>query len=127
MTELTKSEFEIMKILWEADRDLMLMEILPLAEQKYHKVWKRQTVSTFLSHLIEKGVALSYRRGRYFYYRPLAKEEDYKLTELKSTVDFWCNGSVSNLVSTLCRRENMSEERLAKIEEMLNDLELMDQ
>lgn len=126
MTELTKSEFEIMKILWEADHDLILTEILPLAEEKYHKVWKRQTVSTFLSHLIEKGVAESYRKGRYFYYRPIAKEEDYKLTELKNTVDFWCNGSVSNLVSTLCRRENVSEESLAKIEEMLNDLESMD-
>ena len=121
--ELTKSELEIMKILWQADHDLLLSEILPLIEEKYNKRWKRQTVSTFLSHLIEKGVADSDRKGRYFYYRAIVTEDSYKLNEINNTVNFWCNGSVKNLISALCDQEKLSLSQSEKIERILDELD----
>lgn len=110
LNRLTNSECEVMKILWEADHDLTLQEILPIAEELFSKKWKRQTVATFLSHLIKKGIIESYRIGRYFYYRVIIPMEVYKEYVTADLIDFWYNGSSSDLLASLYHNDTISEE-----------------
>ena len=59
--ELTKSEKEIMNIIWDAQSPLMIQEILDEVKKRYDKEWRPQTLSSFLRSLVGKGL-LDYNR-----------------------------------------------------------------
>lgn len=69
---LTESEKITMKCVWDIGDGARLSRIMTLANDKYGKEWKPQTVSTFLGKLVRKGFVEQYRDGRYFYYRILS-------------------------------------------------------
>lgn len=119
---LTSSEFEVMKAVWDGDHDLTLQEILDYCCEKYNKQWKRQTVATFLSHLISKGVAESYRVGRYFYYKPIIDEKHYKELETQKMIDFWYKGSVAELLASLSEYDSLPKDKAAKLAELVKEL-----
>lgn len=120
---LTASEFEVMKVVWDSDHDLTLQEILAETDVRYEKNWKRQTVATFLSHLIKKGVCESYRIGRYFYYKPVVDENVYKNAETQHMLDFWYNGSMENLLSALCKHKDFQDGNLSEIKKAISKIE----
>ena len=52
---LTESEKITMKCVWDIGDGARLSRIMTLANDKYGKEWKPQTVSTFLGKLVRKG------------------------------------------------------------------------
>ena len=78
---------------------------------------------TFLLHLIEKGYLRSYRQGRVFYYVPLVKEEDYKNEQTKMFLDFWFEGSPSDMIASLSDQKELSKEEVEKIKELAAKLD----
>ena len=71
LENLTDCEQLVMKTVWDAEEELSLMEVMQRVNDKYHKEWKPQTVSTFLARLVRKGYLRHYRQGRgvLFYHR----------------------------------------------------------
>ena len=53
--KISDCEEMIMKILWESEDDLNLMEVTNRVSTRYGKIWKLQTVATFLTRLKSKG------------------------------------------------------------------------
>ena len=96
---LTDCESVVMKCLWDAEQDISLMDIMDTLATKYHKEWKRQTVSTFLLHLINKNFVTSYRVGRVFYYRIEIPLDTYMKKVTTEFMDFWYDGDVAKLNS----------------------------
>lgn len=119
MEFMTDCEEIVMKSVWDAKKDVSLQEIMKDLETRFNKKWKRQTISTFLLHLIEKGYVKSYRQGRVFYYVPLVKEEDYKKEQTTKFLDFWFESSPSGLIASLYDNKAISEEEKAKILEII--------
>ena len=72
---LSESEMEIMRVIWDAGEPVTAVWLL---EVFAHKGWKIQTVSTFLSRLVEKGVLSVERRGRSNFYTPAVTEQGYQ-------------------------------------------------
>ena len=56
--------------------------------------WKSQTMSTFLSRLVDKGALTATRDGRTNKYTPRISPEDYKLMEAQHVLDGLYQGSV---------------------------------
>lgn len=123
MDLMTDCEQIVMKSVWDAGKDVSLQEIMKDLETRFHKVWKRQTISTFLLHLIEKGYLRSYRQGRVFYYVPLVKEADYKSEQTKMFLDFWFEGSPSGMIASLSDMKELSKEEVEKIKELAAKLD----
>lgn len=98
---LTDCEKIVMKTIWDAGKDISLMEIMAAAEKRYSRNWKRQTVSTFLLHLIQKGYLTSYRVGRVFYYHEEIPIEEYKELVTKEFMDFWYDNSLADFQKTM--------------------------
>lgn len=121
--DLTKSEIDVMRILWNAGEDLSLQEILKRTEDVYQKQWKRQTLSTFLTHLIDKGMLQSYRIGRVFYYRVIVDKDEYKRLTAKHVLDYWYDGSKSDFVAALFKNEKMTKEKKDKVRELIDELD----
>ncbi|MGN0266128.1 MAG: BlaI/MecI/CopY family transcriptional regulator [Lachnospiraceae bacterium] len=118
MDMMTDCEQIVMKSVWDAGKDVSLQEIMKDLETRFHKMWKRQTISTFLLHLIEKGYLRSYRQGRVFYYVPLVKEEDYKEEQTKLFLDFWFEGSPAGMIAALTEKEELSSDEISRIKEL---------
>ena len=100
MTEranLTDCEQIVMKSVWDAGRDVSLMEIMAAVQERYKRNWTRQTVSTFLLHLIQKGYLTSYRVGRVFYYHQEVELAGYKKQLTAEFLDFWYDNSLEEL------------------------------
>ena len=99
MEKLTDCEELVMKTVWDADEELSLMEIMQRVNDKYHKEWKPQTVSTFLARLVSKGYLRHYRQGRVFFYQILVPLEDYKSRLTEDFINFWHKESTGSTIS----------------------------
>ncbi len=111
---LTESEKVTMKCVWDLGDGARLAHIMGLANEKYKKDWKPQTVSTFLGKLVRKGFLEQYRDGRYFYYRILISKHLYRTQMLKDDVEFWDDGDMEIYCSELLDRKTFtsSERRI---------------
>lgn len=101
---LTACEQLVMKTVWDAERELGLMEITRGVNDTFGKDWKPQTVSTFLARLVKKGYLESYRQGRVFFYRILISQENYVREMAEQFIAFWHQGSEEAFLASLKKR-----------------------
>ena len=64
MELMSDSEKEIMKLIWDHGGVITISELLDQIDQT-GKDWKRTTVRTFISRLIDKGMLISQKEGRH--------------------------------------------------------------
>ena len=117
--KLTDCEELVMKCVWDAGKDLSLVETMALLKDNYGKNWKRQTISTFLLHLIQKGFLTSYRVGRVFYYHQEIDLESFRRQQTEDFLKFWYDGSVQTLFSNLQEQGILKEEEKENIKKLL--------
>ena len=109
----------IMELLWrdgEAGSNAITEEI----EDKLN--WSRQTVRTYLTRLMEKGLIdarkINERVLRYF---PIVSREEYAADKAKSL----CNkyyGNISQMVAGIVDNENISESDLNELENLIKQM-----
>jgi BlaI family penicillinase repressor len=86
---LTPAEKLVMRIIWLSDRELVLNEILRACNEQYGKNWKSQTVSTYLSHLVQKEYLCMERNGKYCQYKPIVTVKEYLRYDAGNFSDYW--------------------------------------
>lgn len=116
---LTESEKIIMKCVWDLGDGARLAHIMEIANGKYKKNWKPQTVSTFLGKLVKKGFLEQYRDGRYFYYHILVAKHDYRCRMIKEDLQFWNDGDIEEFAEELMDKNTFSEEQRKEITEVI--------
>lgn len=122
MEKLSESEEMVMRCLWESDRPLGLSEVIT-ACQSYERGWKPQTVSTFLSRLVQKGYVDTRKRNRGNVYFPRIEQEAYLNDQMQAMLDFWGKPSIRALASAFGRSQAIGPEDLRELRAMLDDLD----
>jgi predicted transcriptional regulator len=107
---------ELMEVIWECDPPVTSTELLRIFAGR-GKEWKAQTISTFLSRLIDKGVLEATRDGRTNKYVPVLLPKDYKLAEAQHVLDGLYQGSVKNLIAALYDGDKLSDEDIAELKQ----------
>lgn len=115
--DLTKSELEVMEVLWQAGRPLSKTEILTMSE---NKTWKDSYIHLMLKSLLEKKAIVEagrVRTGKTFgrLFSPKISCEEYYAKNV-------FNGGKERLpilFSALVRSEDLSPELIDQLEEML--------
>ncbi len=118
---VTESEYELMKILWSSKEAMTIGEIhrrLPESESK----WSKNTVATLLVRLSEKNIIAYDKKGKYHYYYPVLRENEYSLSETKSFLSKMFGGSVKNMMASLYSNKELSKEEIDELREFF-DLE----
>lgn len=117
--ELTKSEMEIMDVLWESGQPLSRSDLLERSEEK---TWKDSSVHILLNGLLQKGaireaglVKRSKTYGRVF--SPTMSREEYFATTIFSHRH---KPEIVGLFAALLRREDISQEDLQKISDLVS-------
>ncbi|MBU5356218.1 BlaI/MecI/CopY family transcriptional regulator [Paenibacillus silvae] len=116
----SETELELMEVIWSCTPPVTSSELLDMFKEK-GKAWKAQTISTFLSRLVDKGALAVTRQGRTNYYEPLLQPEDYKLQKTKTVLDGLFQGSVKNLVSAMYDGDKLSEEDIVELKKWLSE------
>ena len=118
--ELTKSEMQIMDVLWAADEPLSRADLLERSEEKS---WKDSSVHILLNGLLQKGaireagfVKRSKTYGRTF--SPTLTREEYFATTIFSHRH---KPQIVGLFAALLKRPDISAEQLAAIEKLVQD------
>ncbi|MGE7825710.1 BlaI/MecI/CopY family transcriptional regulator [Paenibacillus sp. NPDC093718] len=114
--KLSDTEMELMEVIWECTPPVTSTELLALFAQRGRE-WKAQTISTFLSRLVDKGALTATRDGRTNKYTPRISPEDYKLMETQHVLDGLYQGSVKNLISALYDGEKLSDEDIVELKQ----------
>lgn len=104
---LSESEMEIMQVIWRSGTPMTTASLLHLFA---HKGWKAQTMSTFLTRLVEKGVLGAERRGKTNFYSPVLTETEYHSQEARQLVDDKYHGSVLDFLAAFYGGGKLSRE-----------------
>lgn len=117
--ELTKSEMEIMDVLWGSEKPLSRADLLARSEEK---TWKDSSVHILLNGLLQKGaiqeaglVKRSKTYGRVF--RPTITREEYFAATIFSHRH---KPDIVGLFEALLRREDITQEDLAEISALIS-------
>lgn len=98
---LTASESVIMKVIWNANDDIALQNLIEVLNSEHGKNYARTTVVTFLLKLEAKGYVRTYKKGKNSYVHALKSMEGYKDKLLNEMIDFWYGGNVAALQEKL--------------------------
>jgi predicted transcriptional regulator len=121
--KLTDCEQLVMKVVWDAEDELSLMEVMERVNDKYHKSWKPQTVSTFLARLVKKGYLRHYRQGRVFFYQILVPLEEYKGQLTSDYVSFWNHDNADEFLCALSNERPLRQDEIERINKLINGLD----
>lgn len=113
--EMSEAEREIMKIIWDNGGSVCIAELIERVEEK-GKDWKRTTIRTFLTRLMEKGLIIAERQGRMSRYTASVSEEEYLAGRAKNFVNEYFNGSVSHLLASLLGEERPDDEAIDELQ-----------
>lgn len=116
---LTRSEMQIMNVLWKLPEGGCIHEIIGHYEEPKPAY---TTVSTFLKILLNKGF-VEYRKlsGKTHTYFPLISKEEYTRTVMKDVKNSFFDGSCSSLVKFFVEQEQLSEEERNELIEMIKN------
>lgn len=119
-TNLTSAEWSVMECLWEKSPRTG-REATEWLEKRMG--WNRSTTLTLLRRLEAKGAVASDTEGGMKSFRPLVRREDAALQETESFLERVYKGSLSLLVSSLTKKQTLSQQEIDKLYAILREME----
>lgn len=117
---LTASEWNVLECLW-CHSPQTVMELV--AELKCRVGWAKSTTITTLRRMEEKGLVRSETIGKAKHYTPLVAREEVEIEETHTFLDRVYRGSVGLMVSTMARRQALTQEDIAQLRAILDQAE----
>lgn len=114
------AELEIMKVIWRANEPVTSLDIGKAVEE--HS-WKKTTIATFLTRLVEKGALSAEKCGKLYYYTPLITEKEYKKAQTKNLIKTLYNGSVKEFAVSFFEEQKLSDKDIAELRAIFEDRE----
>lgn len=115
MKKLTKSEEEIMAVLWRLEKAFVQDILQEFLEPKP----AYNTVSTLIRILVDKGFVGYEQFGRSHRYYPKVKEPEYKKEYLKSMMGRFFDNSYRNLVSFFSDSNELTVSELEELKRII--------
>lgn len=114
------AELEIMKVIWSANEPVTSLDIGRKVEDKG---WKKTTIATFLTRLVEKGALTAEKKGKLYYYSPLITEKEYRKSRTKNLIKTLYNGSVRDFALALFEEQKLTDKDIAELRAIFEDKE----
>ncbi len=116
ISNVSDSELEIMKIIWNLGGTAWYSQVMEALEQR-QSAWQKNTVITLLARLTEKGLLKPIKVGRRNKYIASYSEADYQASQTRSLLDKLYQGSAKGLVSTLIQRDILTPQDYEELRE----------
>ena len=112
--DLSKTEMEIMQLLWERGGVVASGGILDYFYAR-GKSWKRQTLNTLLNRMVDKGVIVR-KRGSV---RALCSLAEYRHQQSRTVLEESFEGRLELFVAAYLGKADLSPEASRELEELL--------
>ncbi|EKB5513975.1 BlaI/MecI/CopY family transcriptional regulator [Listeria monocytogenes] len=113
---ISKSELEVMKIIWDFGRAVQFADVAGKLEEKNYS-WKKNTVLTFLTRLVEKNLLSVKKVGRKNEYYALVSENEYLERQTETFVEEIYEGDVKGLITNLVQNDLISPDELEDLQQ----------
>ena len=115
MIELNENEKEALRVLWESG------EVKP-AEIQSAFGWaiENATLRSVLRNLVEKGFVNRRKEGKAFLYRARSRRASQFSQAMQRMAEIFTGGSKTDLILELLKREKLSAQDLATLQEIAN-------
>lgn len=117
---VTDSEWYVLDCLWQQSPQTA-MELVEALSRRVE--WAKSTTLTTLRRMEAKGLLAGETVGRSRRYTPLVDRETATVRETNGFLDRVYRGSVGQMVSTMARRQGLTEEDLAELRAILAQAE----
>lgn len=114
------AELEIMKVIWKAKESITSLDI---GKEVEDKGWKKTTIATFLTRLVEKGALSADKQGKLYYYTPLVTEKEYRESQTKNLIKTLYNGSVRDFAVSFFEEQKLSNDDIKELRAIFEDKE----
>jgi len=117
--DLSEADEIIMEILWR-DGEVSSAAIVKEVEKSLN--WSRQTVGTYLSRLVDKGLVGTRKVSeRAYHYRPIVSKEAYAADKTGNLFSKYYD-SLSHMVAGIARTADISEADLDELEALIKEI-----
>ncbi len=114
LQQISESELTLMQIIWQNEGHALYSQIMEqLAAQQND--WKKNTVLTLLSRLVEKGYLRTSKIGRRNEYAALVSRADYQAAQTQALVGKLYAGSAKGLVAALIEGQAISAQEFEEL------------
>ena len=113
---LQQSEWYIMEKLWETSPRTIVQLYHALKEEPG---WSKSTVNTLLGRMVDKGIIYFEEGAKARQYYPVVRREDAAMAETEHLLKRVYQGSVSMMMSTLVKKQALSDEEIDELYEIL--------
>lgn len=118
MLDISKVEWEVMRVLW-AREQVTSSEVIAYLKAKL--AWSDSTVKTLLGRLLKKGVVSRRRQGRSFHYQAQVSEQDMIQGQLDSLLNRVCQKKQVALITYLLDKLALTPEDYENLQGTLVD------
>lgn len=108
-----------MDYIWSVEHPVTTAEIIQNLPEG--KKWKQNTLITFLTRLIEKGVLKATRTGRTNLYEPCITEKEYRSLETRQFIKDVHRGSIFGFINTLFDNGDLTKEEIEDLMKRLKE------
>jgi len=117
MKRLTKTEEEVMHIIWQLESCFVkdIIAKLPAPQPPYN------TISSVVRILEKKGFVAHKAYGKTHQYYPIVQKADYSNYALNNLVDNYFSGSLKSLVSTFTKHQKLSKTEIDALQSLLDN------
>lgn len=119
--EMSQSESLIMDFLWKNDGGKGFSEIMEYLNGELHKNWKKQTINTFIRHLIDKGLISADTSQKSRRYSAALTPTEYARGKADKILADFYDGSVEVFLSALTGGKKLSKELADELDKMMKD------
>lgn len=119
--EMSQSESLIMDFLWKNDGGKGFSEIMEYLNGELHKNWKKQTINTFIRHLIDKGLISADTSQKSRRYSAALTPTEYARGKADKILADFYDGSVEVFLSALTGGKKLSKELVDELDKMMKD------
>lgn len=119
--EMSQSESLIMDFLWKNDGGKGFSEIMEYLNGELHKNWKKQTINTFIRHLIDKGLISADTSQKSRRYSAALTPAEYARGKADKILADFYDGSVEVFLPALTGGKKLSRELVDELDKMMKD------
>ncbi len=112
------AELEIMKVIWKSKEPITSLDI---GKEVEDKGWKKTTIATFLTRLVEKGALSAEKQGKLYYYTALITEKEYRKSQTKNLIKTLYNGSVRDFAVSFFEEQKLSDKDIQELKAIFED------
>lgn len=119
--QISESELEVMKILWELSEATSSQIVDRLTETTD---WKPKTIQTLITRLVAKeAIGTDKINLKSFSYFPIVSEEEYKSHANKSFLQKLYNGSLNLMIASFIKDQKLSKKEIESLKKLLDEEE----